>query len=813
MMQASVWLDELAQDVRFGARTLVRNPAFAATAILTLALATGATTAIFSVVNGVVLRPLPFPDPDRLVQVYGRNWREDRGGAPDPVTGPVASPELEAFETQSTLFEGFAAYEANTRHLDGPGGLERLNAVLADANLFSVLGVQPIAGRAFRPDDGVRVAVIGERLWRERFDRNPATVGSAVTLDGRVFTIVGVMSESFQFPYRAASLLPGTLPESRTDVWIPIEPVRTSAAGALRQGRLRVIARLKPGVTAERAGAELRVIAARVEQQYAGKSIRIGVRLEPLSDAVTGPVRRSLWMLFAAVGLVLAAACANVANLLLARMPVRAREVITRAALGAGRLRLARQFLAESLLLALAGGLGGVAIARWGTRLLVTLGSTRIPRAHEVALDWQAFAFLLLACVVTALLFGLAPALAAARADVRGMASDPGSRATIGRGYRYMRDSLVVSEVALAFILAVGAALVIRELARLQRVDRGMDTANVVVLHLTPRAPAADYYAIEDRVSQIAGVQAAGFIQMVPLQNWGWEADFGIRGRPPDPGQRRVTELRYVTPGYFRALGIPIVRGRGLTAGDTADAPRVIVVNEALARRYFPNDDPVGRELDRGTIVGVVGDVRNVRLDRPPQPELYYPAAQNVAMTSDLGMSLLVHTDGPPEPMIPALRAAVRAVAPTLAIFNVKSMDEVVADSLWELRLYRWLIGLFAALTLLLAAIGLYGVISYTATSRTREFAIRLALGFHPAALARLVVTRALALAAAGLSFGAIATLLLRPLLRTLPLGAGPDAATCAGISAVLLTIALVACVVPAIRAAAVDPVTALRHD
>jgi putative ABC transport system permease protein len=335
----------------------------------------------------------------------------------------------------------------------------------------------------------------------------------------------------------------------------------------------------------------------------------------------------------------------------------------------------------------------------------------------------------------------------------------------------------------------------------------------VVVLHVTPRAPAATYYAIEDRVSRIPGVRAAGFIQMVPLQNWGWEADFNVRGRPSPPGQRRVTELRYVTPGYFGALGIPVVRGRGLSAGDTADAPPVVLINEALARRYFPNEDPVGRELDRGTIAGVVGDVRNVRLDRPAQPELYYPAAQNITMTSDLGMSLIVRTDGPPEPMIPALRAAVRAEAPSLAIFNVKSMAQVVADSLWELHLYRWLIGLFAGLTLLLAAIGLHGVMSYTATSRTREFAIRLALGFHPVALARLVVIRALALAAAGLSLGILATMLLRPLLRTLPLGGTPDAATCAAISVLLLAIALVACVVPALRAAAVDPVTALRHE
>jgi predicted permease len=801
------WLDQLGQDARFGARTLAKNPVFAATAILTLALATGATTAIFSVVNGVVLRPLPFADPDRLVQLHGRNWREDRGGPPDTVTGPVVATDLDAFASESRLFDGFAAYFVGTRHVEGAGGLERLNVVVADPELFSVLGVPPIVGRTFQPDDGVDVAVISGRLWRERFERAPSLAARTITLDGHVFTIVGAMAEQFQFPYRAASLLRGALPESRTDVWVP-----NRLAAQPRRGRMSVVARMKRGVSIERASAELQVIAARVEQRYAASRIRVGARLVKLSDAVIGPVRRSLWMLFAAVGLVLAAACANVANLLLARTSVRTREVVTRAALGAGRLRLARQFLAESLLLGLAGGVAGAAFARWGTSLLVRLGEARIPRAHEVALDWQAFAFLLAACVLTAMLFGLAPALAAARMDVHGITKEAG-RATIGRGYRYVRDGLVAIEVALAFILAIGATLVMREIIRLEQVNPGMVTGNVVVLHLTPRAPAADYYAIEDRVSQIPGVLGAGLIQMVPLQNWGWEADFDVRGQPPAPGQRRTTELRYVTPGYFRAFGIPILRGRGLLPGDTEGAPPVVVVNDALARRYFANEDPVGRVLNRGTIVGVVGDVRSVHLDRPAEPELYYPAAQNVAMTSDLGMSLVVRTAGPAEPMIPALRAAVRAVTPNLAIFNVKMMEQVVADSLWDLRLYRWLIGLFAGLTLLLAAIGLYGVISYTATSRTREFAIRLALGSRAGALARLVLGRGLVLAAAGVAFGAFATYLLRSTMRGLPIAGGPDAATYAAISAVLVVIALAACAIPALRAAAVDPVTALRHE
>jgi putative ABC transport system permease protein len=492
---------------------------------------------------------------------------------------------------------------------------------------------------------------------------------------------------------------------------------------------------------------------------------------------------------------------------------VRTREVVTRAALGAGRARLARQFLAESLCLGLAGGAGGIAVARWGAGMLAQVGHSRIPRAHEIALDWQAFGFLLAVCTGTAVVFGLAPAFIAARTDAQAIARESGGHATMGRRFAWLRDALVIVEVTLAFVLACGTLVVVRELVRLRNVDTGMATGRVAVVHLTPRAAAADYQAIEERVARLPGVRAAGFIQMVPLQNWGWEADFDIRGRAPEPGVRRVTELRYVTPGYFRAMGIPILRGRGFLAGDTAESPRVVVVNDALARRYFPGEDPVGKVLDRGTIVGVVGDVRNVRLDRPTIPELYYAAAQNVAMTSDLGMSLVAQTDGPPGAIIPSLRTAVRDVRPGLAIFNARTMEQIVDDSLADLNLYRWLIGLFAGVALLLSAIGLYGVISYMSASRTREFAIRLALGSRAGALARLVVGRSLGLALAGIAAGAVAMFLLSGLLRRLPIGGAPDAVTYVAIGGILVAIALGASAAPAIRAAAVDPAAALRHD
>jgi predicted permease len=804
------WLEQLGQDVRFAVRTLRKAPGFTATVVLTLALATGATTSIFSIVNGVLLRPLPFPNPDRLVQVYGRNFTSDVGRpAPDAVNGPVGTIELAQYAAQSTTFAGFAAYDLGTRHLDGPEGPERLTAISADPTFFSVLGVEPIAGRTFRPDDPLDVVVISGQLWRRRFGSDPSLVGSNVTLDGRPFTVIGVMPERFQFPYGAASLLDGALPESRTDVWVPSPPLPPLPNNVPRR-RERVTARLKPGVSVDAAGAELRVIAQRVEDEhYASVGRRVGVRVTPLADEVIEPVRRSLWILLGAVGLALAAACANVANLVLARMTVRAGEVVTRTALGAGMSRLTRQFLVEGLTVALAGGMGGALMAMWGTNVLLTLGAAKIPRAHEVTLDWRVFAVLLAACIAMAVVFGIVGAYAASRAS--GQLAKQSGHATMGRTFVRVRDALVVVEVSLAFVLAIGAAIVAREAIRLRSVPSGVVTDNVLTLHLTPRTQAEDYYRIEQRVAALNGVRGAGLTQLVPLQNWGWNADFRVLGRPM--ASRALAGLRYVTPGYFQAMGIRVVRGREFTDYDDEAAPRVIVVNEALVRRYLRDEDPIGVDLDRGTIVGVIRDVRQAGLDRPAEPEIFYPAAQNVTAASDIGMSLVVHTDGPPESFVGQIRGAVREVNPRLAIFNVKTMRDVLADSMWELNLYRWLITMFAMLAIVLAAIGLFGVMSYTVTARIREFAVRLALGSNPAGLGRLVLRRGVWLAALGLILGAYMTEQLLMVFGTLPMGGRPDVSIYLSVAALLLTLAVVACLIPALRVASVSPATALRQE
>jgi len=482
------WLEQFAQDLRFACRTLIKAPGFTLIIVLTLALATGATTAIFSIVNGVLLRPLPFADPDRLVQIYGRVWAEDRG-EPDPVTGPVGVFALTAFESQSTTFDGFTAYDLSTKHLDGPAGPERLTAISADLDFFSLLGVQPQAGRTFQAGDPATVVVLSGPLWERRYARDPAIVGRSITLDERPYTVIGVMPNAFQFPYRAASLLDAALPESRTDIWVPTQIPSNVPPGLAR--RERVTARLKPGVSLDAAAAELRVIASRVESDnYRGIKIRVGVRVVPLAAEVIEPIGQSLWTLFAAVGLVLLAACANVANLLLARMTVRSGEILTRTALGAGRLRMTRQFAAEGLLLSSLGGLLGLIVARWGTDLIVRLGAAWIPRAHEVAFESRSFTFLAIVCVTTAVLFSVAPALQSLRLNVPLV--QVGGHAVMGRPYARVRDALVITEVALAFILTLGAALVMREVVRLQKAPSGVVIDNVLTLHVTPRAEAQD---------------------------------------------------------------------------------------------------------------------------------------------------------------------------------------------------------------------------------------------------------------------------------------------------------------------------------
>jgi len=804
------WLDDLGQDIRYALRSLAAHKAFSTTAIITLALGIGATTAIFSVVSALVFRPLPFAAPERLVQI--------RGSSPLAPTGDAVN-NREAYRREATSFESIVGYEAGARYLKSGDEAERVMTVRADAGFFEMLGVPALRGRTFGANDTPAVAVASEVFWREHLNGDPSALGTTLTLDDQPVTIVGIMPASFQFPYGAASLLAGIASEARTDLWQPLEPDTRPVS---RIGS--VTGRLKPGVPLAAADSELKTIARRIEGQLPEAARGRSVYLEPLAEVVVAPpIRRVLFLLFGAVGLLLALACANVANLSLARMSVRAKEVAVRTALGAGRGRLVRQLMTESLVLSLVGGAAGLLIATWGTAQLVQAASANLPRAHEIGVDWRVFAFLLAVCTIAGLALGVAPAAAAARDDTRATQSalqQTNNRSTMSAAQRRVRDGLVVAEVAMAFVLAMGAAMLVRELVRLRNTHPGMETANVLTMHLghrmTPQTDVRQFYEIARRARELPGVRAAGFTQMLPLQNWGWTSnstDFIVKGRPPVRPIFPI-QLRYVTPGYFEALGIPIVKGRGFGDRDEQGAPPVILLNETLARRYFGDDDPIGQVTTRGTIAGVVRDVRQENLDRPSVPELYYPVAQNWSQLSDLGMTLVVAARERPEALTAPLRAIVREVNPALAIFAVRTMERVVEDSMADFTLYLSLIAGFALVALLLALTGTYGVIAYLASARTKEFAIRSALGASSSRVTRLVLGRGVALTGIGLAVGLAAAVLAAPLVNGLPVTVRPPGvATVAPVAAFIALAAIAACLVPALRAARVSPMVALRDE
>ena len=812
-------MEDVARDMRYAIRSLARDRSFLTAALATLALGIGATTAIFSLVNGVVLKPLPFAQPDRLVQMYGT-----------PAVRGEAVGGLDILRSQSTAFDALVGYNISARYLQSSQGAERVMTVSAEREFFSMLGVPPLAGRGFRRDDPLTVAVVSETFWKRALGGRASAIGETLALNDSAFTIIGIMPDAFQFPYGAASVLHSVAPQARTDLWIPFDPPTDPA---LRGGRFAyVTGRLKSEVSLQQAETELAVISSRMAAQdpdgYRGR----GVRLEPLSQAVVArPVRRSLFVLLASVVVVLALACANVANLSFVRMTRRSREVATRAALGAGPLRLVRQFLAEGVLLSLSGGLIGLALAWWGTEWLTALASAQLPRTHEVGFDRQVFGFLLFVCALVSVLIGLMPAAVASGTDTHRILQMAGSHATMSRGLRRLRDALVVAEIALALLLTAGAASLVRELVRLRNTDTGMLTSNLVTFHLLQRPPSEGvvrrgpppendtrpFYDIADRVRQIPGVRAAGFTQVLPLQNWGWSAnstDFHVVGRPPLPAPPFSFDLRYVTPGYFEALGVPIRRGRGFLPSDTREAPPVIVVNETLARRVFQDDDPVGRPTTRGTIVGVAGDIRNANLDQETLPELYYPIAQNWSQLSELGMTLVVRTAGPPTAVVDAVRTAVRAINPDEAIFDVKTMDRIVEESMSSFTMYLRLMTMFAALALALALTGTYGVMSYVTASRAREFAIRVALGANRSGIVRLVLRQGLLLTGLGLAAGTVLTVLATPAFGALPFSIRPPGLAVLGPVALLIgLVAMVACIIPARRASEVDPIAILRSE
>lgn len=803
-------LDDIWRDLRFGLRSLLRSPGFAVVAILCLALGIGANAALFSVLNAVLLRPLPFTEPDRLVRIF-ETFGE--GGQ-----GSVSVPNFRDWAEQSTGFEQIAAYQMGSRNLQSTGDPERIRAVEATSNLFSLLGARPLLGRAFDPEmdepGKTKVAVVSEELWRTRLGGDPSLVGGTVRLDGTPYTVIGVMPALFDFPAG----------ESSTDVWVLFEP-SPEVASARGSHFLAVVGRLKSGITLEQATAQLVTVAAEIEKDHPAEQTGRSVIAQPLRETIVGRVRPALFILFGAVGLVLLIACANVANLLLARAAVRQREVAIRLALGASRARLIRQFLLESLVLAFVGAVLGLLLARWSLDALAPLAEGALPVFQDFPLDSRVFGFLLTVAVLSGIAFGIVPALQTSRGDVRDSLAETGGKTTGSGRQQLFRSTLVVLEIAVSLILLVGAGLLLRGFLNLRNTEPGLVAENVLTAHLpvpvaqlqgsTPRL----FRPTLEKIRAIPGVRSAALISMLPIQNAWTNSGFTIEGRPaPQPGQEPIAELRVASPGLFQSLGIPLLRGRDFTESDGESGTIVAIINEALARKHFPGEDPLGQRLSLAgqsfAIVGIAGSVRQAGLDHDPLAEIYLPysAAGTMGLLGDA--VLVIRTTVPPESVTDEVRAAVTSVDPGLPLYDVLTMEEVIDHSLAGRRLNLWLLSIFAGIALVLSAAGLYGVISYLVAQRTREIGVRIALGAQTRDVIGLVMRQAARLTCAGLLLGLLGAFAFTRVLESLLYGVSArDPLTYAALAAVLATVALLATWLPARRASRVDPILAIRAE
>jgi predicted permease len=821
-------MESFFQDVRFALRSFVKQPSFAVIAIATLALGIGANTAIFTIVNAVVLEPLPFPASDRLVRITA-----DLPGVGASDIG-VSPPELFDYRDRSGLFEeisGVYPIDANLTEVDVP---ERVEVLLVSPEYFSVLGVQPQLGRFFGPEDNhpgiAEVVVISDALWKRRFGGAPDAIGRKLRIDADWYTVIGVTSPEFRHPGRSL----------RTDIemWAPSGYRATPFPAPPRRGAyfLRgAIGRLKPGLTVAQAQQRLDAFANQIRQQYPVDYPARAAwtpKLIPLQPDLVGSMRSTLLTILGAVGIVLLIACANIAGLLLARGSARQRELAVRRALGSGRVRLARLLLTESVVLSLCGGALGMLLAVWGVDLLLSLVPSGLPRISEVAISGRVVAFTFGASLATGVLFGLAPALQFSNPDLLSALKD--GRSPAARSRRVLRASLVVAECALATVLLVGAALLLRSFWRVQHVNTGFDGRNVLTARLwlpQPNDPKTGKYfehparlalfnEVLRRVRALPGVESAAAIQSLPLDGLRGGTTITVDGQDSQvSGQIPTVQVNLASADYFRVMGVPLRRGRTFTEADGPKDARILIVNEELARHYFGSADPVGQRIHFGdlrsanpwmTVVGVVGNVLSDRLEQAPRPMLYLPLTQ----TSSLSMAIAVRTSGDPSRLTEALARSVREADPDQPTHSVRTMDEVQAAATASRRFSMQLLGRFAFLALLLAAIGIYGVMAYLVNQRTREIGIRMALGARPASVVRLVVSYALGLAAGGVVLGMAGAALLTRLIAGLLLDISPtDPWTFAAITVTLIATALMATLTPARRAARVDPMVALRTE
>jgi predicted permease len=812
------------QDIRFAIRVLRKSPGFTLIAILTLALGIGGTTALFSVVNGVLLNPLPYPNPDRLVAVAET--------FPPFTEASISYPNFLDWVRMNRTFDGLAAYRHTDFNLTGSGEAQRLNAVQISANFFPLLGVKPAIGRNFSPEDDKQgaapVVMLSGRFWRNKFGSSTEILGQMLTLDGTGYTVIGVVPEDFYFCCESMNFELG-------DVYVPIGTGNASwlTKRDFHPG-IRAVGRMKSGVTVEQARVDMNGIAIDLEKAYPDTNKNARVALTPLRERMVQGIQSMLLVLLAAVGFVLLIACANVANLLLSRATGRAREFAIRSVLGATQKRIVRQLLAESLLLAICGGGLGLIVASWGTHAALAVLPHALPRANDVRIDLRVLLFTLAVSIVAGVLFGLAPALKTSRPDLNETLKE-GGRGTSGVRHR-AQAIFVVAELALAVVLLIGAGLTIRSLARLWNFNRGFNPQNVLTFDLalspsaakeTPNQVRATLRQLPDSIAQIPGVETASLTDASRPLSDDWEEHFWMEGRPKPPTVTEMPEtlLYIVSPNYLRVMGVPLLRGRFFTSQDSAQSRRVGVIDENFAREYFSNQDPIGRRLiledSPVEIVGVVGHVEQWGLDSniagAVKVQLYTLAEQVPDTWMDYvvkGAGLVVRTQAPNYPSADAIRLATQQMNSEQAAYDFESMDQVISNSFTSRRFAMVLLGVFALIALLLASIGIYGVMSYVAGQRTHEIGVRMAIGARRMDVLRLVFSDAARMIFAGVPIGLVAAALLTRLIKSMLFGvSATDPLTFAGVAVLLCMVALAACYIPARRAMCVDPIVALRYE
>jgi putative ABC transport system permease protein len=809
--------DEMFQDLRYGARMLMKQPGFTLTAALMLALGIGANTAIFSLINTVLLRPLPFPQAERIMTI----WAE--APADGIARQSVAPGNYSDLKTQQTVFDKIAALTRSEMNLTGDGEPEKLEGFAAlEPEMLDILGVKPAMGRLFLPGEYARganrVVLISHGFWQRRFGGAADVIGKGLTLNDEKFVVVGVLPANFQFLNPEASF------------WAPAGFSRQQLAYRLAHNMLTVIARLKPGVTEAQAQAEVKTIMRRIAQDHPAEAGRLSAFVQPLREYLTGDARRPLLVLFASVGFVLLIACANLASLLLARAGARRKEIAVRVALGAGRWRIARQLLTESALLASAGGVCGLLAALWSFAFLRQLIPQDLAASVTLGLDGRALAYTLGLSLLTGVLFGLAPAWQATRIDVNETLKQSGARS--GAGRQGLQNALVVIEVALALVLLIGAGLLIQTFHRLRRVDVGFRVENTLTLQTRlPRARYMDhakrtsfYRQTLERVRALPGVVSASYASRQPLSSLRGIYSLTIEGRSAQGGLAMEADHRQISPEYFATLGVPLRQGRAFDEHDTLGTEPVAIVNETMARRFWPDESPIGKRFATDedgkpaahslTIVGVAGDVKHRGLENDIRPEFYLPHAQVDYNSFSIPSYLIVRAAGDPSSLAPAVRRAVYSVDPGMPAAEVRTMESLLDEMVAQRRLRMMLLAAYAGLALLLAAVGIYGVIAYFVTQRTAEIGVRMALGAQAGDVLRFVLRQGMGLALAGVGIGVITSFAATRLMKSLLFGvSATDPLTFATVALLLILVSLFACYLPARRATKVDPLVALKRE